>query len=396
MKRYRREEIRSILLRHGGRRHGGRRHGYLRCMGGRSGGWFDALDVIPLVDLFSPLEETLRRMSLGLLPDSYGWTEEKTRRAYTYKSYAGWAKSIVVAAKYYFTDEQYPEDEGFGRFARFTWRNNYGYIRQRLTELMNLLSSELEVPVRHKILSNYTSSPEKPLVRFSGLADVGRHTVLIHERMGPYFTIGEAFTDLELEPDGSTIPHAPAFPLCGSCRACVDACPTGAILEGGKIDVNRCLQYLSERFILMPPSTREKWENRLYGCTTCIDVCPYSGDLEPTAEKHGTGFIGTGMPLLEALSIRERDWPGVFSGNQIGIRSYGSFVKNAITACGSLRFKEAYDRLLPFTEHASEILRAYACWAVGRLPGRAPRTKLQEIYRRERSPRVKEEIKAFL
>jgi hypothetical protein len=102
------------------------------------------------------------------------------------------------------------------------------------------------------------------------------------------------------------------------------------------------------------------------------------------------------MGLLDALTLRESDWPSIFGYNQIGIRTYASFIKNAITACGSLRFRKALDLLFHFTEHENDILRAYACWAVGRISGCTSKRVLELRYRQEKSGLVRREIESFL
>lgn len=355
----------------------------------------DALEIIPLVDLSVFREETIHRIHRGLIPSSYRWSRKKTEQAYSYKNYGDWARCIIVGAKYYLTDEEYPHEMEFGRFARFTWRNNYGYITRLLGEFVDELSQKLGTPVQSRVISNYTSIPEKPLFRYSGLADYGKHSVLLHRIMGSYFVLGEIFTDIELETEEFPQHRPPDYSICGNCSLCIDSCPTGAIIARGTIDINRCLQYISENLLLMPRSFRELWGNRLYGCTTCIDVCPKNRNLARTGEKHSLGFVGQGMHLLDALQLQEKDWPSLFQGNQIGIRSYPSFIKNAITACGSLQYRNALEFILPFTLHKNELLRAYACWAIGRMRGKTSKRILQMRYRREESALVKSELESF-
>jgi epoxyqueuosine reductase len=146
----------------------------------------------------------------------------------------------------------------------------------------------------------------------------------------------------------------------------------------------------------MPHEYREPWGNRLYGCSTCIDVCPHNQHLTPWAEKHVTGYVGQGMRLLDALMLKESEWPGMFSDNQIGIRSYGSFIKNAITACGSLEYKKSLDYIVPFISHENEIIRAYACWALGKLHTKSTKNILERQYNQEENHLVKSEIERFL
>jgi epoxyqueuosine reductase len=358
----------------------------------------DALAVLPLLDLRGPLKGALGRLEQGLIPPTYGWTVEKTRQAYAYRGQGSWARSIIVAAKYYLTDERYPEEgELFGRIARYTWRNNYRYLHLRMGELLQKLEEALGTAIRAKVYSNYTSIPEKVLFAGSGLGSPGKNSVLISKSMGSFFVVGEALTDLALDFtgtafEGDPLPSPPNFALCGSCSRCMDACPTGALVADGVVDVGRCLQYLSENLVPVSRDIREKWENRLYGCTTCMDVCPYNQHLSPWAEKHDIGHVGTGEDLAYLLSLSSAQWELRFRDNQILIRNPLAIIRNALFCLGNHPCERSLDLLAPFLSNAHWLIRAAAAWSVGRQgTGRAARI-LRERLGRETHPSVREEI----
>ena len=94
----------------------------------------DAVTVVPVVPLGDAARKVIESIEKGYLPESYHWTQNKTEHAYTYKNYKVWTRSIIVAAMSYYTDEKYPQDQLTGRIARFTWRNNYKYLRLKLFE----------------------------------------------------------------------------------------------------------------------------------------------------------------------------------------------------------------------------------------------------------------------
>jgi len=327
----------------------------------------DAFEVIPIIDLRESLKDALLRQKRSLIPESYHWDEKKTGYAYSYKNYKSWARSIIVAAKYYFTDENYKKGLEYGRISRFTWRNNYSYLVKSLKLLIKTLEIKLKRPIRAKFLSNYTSIPEKVIFNLSKLASCGKNSVLISRDMGSYFVIGEAFTDIDIDFTSDFTLNPPDFSICGECSKCIDACPTHAIIENGIIDVNRCLQYISENLVLMPLSYREKWGNRLYGCSTCIDVCPFNKGLKPWAEKHNIGYVGPSMNLLDVLNLKEGDWGKTFFNNQIGIRDRLAIIKNVIVSLGNIKYRGALDTLIPYLNHDNSVIRAYASWAVGRI-----------------------------
>jgi len=356
----------------------------------------NAFEVIPIIDLREPLKDALSRQKKGLIPKSYKWNKIKTEYAYSYKNYKSWARSIIVVAKYYFTDENYSEGPEYGRIARFTWRNNYSYLTESLEFLIKTLEIKLKRPIKAKLLSNYTSIPEKVVFNLSKLASLGKNSVLINSNMGSYFVIGEALTDIDVDFTLDFTLKKPDFSICGKCRRCIDACPTGAIIENGVIDTNRCFQYISENLILMPLNYREKWGNRLYGCSTCIDVCPFNAGLKPLAEKHNTGYVGPSMNLLDVLNLKESDWEKTFFNNQIGIRDRLAIIKNAIVSLGCIEYKGSLDTLYPYLNYENSVIRAYASWAIGRININRGKKLLFDRYRIEEDKIVKTEIENFL
>jgi epoxyqueuosine reductase len=385
----------------------------------------DALHIIPVPDLSGPVEHTIGALRKGLIPSHYRWTEEKTKRAYSYKGYREWARSVIVAAKYYYTDEEYPDERGYirsapaavpspgpkiprelsttatslpyGRIARFTWRNNYRYLTGKLREMLVGLEEELGIPIRARALSNYTSIPEKVLFAYSGLGAFGKNCVLINREMGSYFVIGEMLTDLRIDFTGTDFekggaPASPDFSLCGNCSLCIDACPTGAIGEQGRLDVNKCYQYLSENLVPLPHAYRYRWGNRLYGCSTCVDVCPYNSELEPSAEKHAVGYVGTGDDLINLLSYSREQWEERFRDNQLIIRDRLAIIQNALLCLGNNPCEEAFPSLLTSLAHTSPIIRSSAAWALGRMDTGESRRALERRLRDEGDASVQDEI----
>ena len=358
----------------------------------------DDFTVIPMINLEAAMKETLLRIERGLIPSLYHWTDKKTKYAYHYKNYGKWAKSIFLAAKYYYTDEDEKtrssnsKSSCYGKIARYTWRNNYQYLINKLNEVVSLLEKKLNITIKHKAISNYTSIPEKVLFNWSGLAKIGKNSLLINPKFGSYFVIGEVFTDLNIEFKDSKGISQPDFSICRNCTKCIEACPTDAIIENGVLNINRCLQFISENLILIDNDIREKWGNRLYGCSTCLDVCPYNQKLSPTAEKHGVGFVGSGFNLINIIKMDDKKWNKLFSNNQIGIKNRLAIIKNAILSIGNLRCNDAIDILHKLLKHENDIIRAYTVWALSKIEGKNIKDTLKSLLKKETSEIVKKEI----
>jgi epoxyqueuosine reductase len=356
----------------------------------------DAVAVLPLVPLDDAARKVTESIEKGYVPESYRWTRDKTEHAYRYKNYGSWAKSVIVAAYSYFTDEVYPEDRFLGRIARYTWRNNYRFLILKLKNLTVILGKTFETKIKSKVLSNYTSLPEKVLFNYSGIARFGKNSVLLNRSMGSFFVIGELLTDLEVDFENIPPIEPPDFSICGSCDQCLKACPTKAIRRAGEIDINRCFQYISENLVLMPVDYREKWGSRVYGCSECIDACPFNQNLKPQDELHSIGYVGPTLNLIEVITMETEKWNHVFRENQIGIRDKNAIIKNAITSLGYLGYKKSIKYLLPLLSHENELIRAYTAWAVGKINTKTGKKKLDSIFKDEPSDIVRSEIEPFL
>lgn len=354
-------------------------------------------EIIPLPKFDRVLSWTLESFKKSYIPRSYNWSVEKTIKAYKYGYLPGWRKSAIVGAISYYTGEVFPIGEEFGEISMYTWRNNYDFIKNELKKAVGILEDILDKKIRSITLSNYTSIPEKVLFSTASLAEIGKNTLLLRkEDMGSYFVVGEAIMDLDIESKQEPPePRKPDFSICGDCKKCIEACPTDA-LRKGRININLCFQYISENLLLVPRDIREKWGNRLYGCSICLDVCPYNKNLNPTGIKHNDGFIGGCFNHFKILEMNEEEFQKIFGENQIGIRSLLAIKKNSILSLGYLCYKKALPIISGFINHQNEIMRVYSAWAIGRIGGKQAKKILESRYKIEQSSIVKNEIERIL
>jgi epoxyqueuosine reductase len=177
------------------------------------------------------------------------------------------ARSVVSAALCYWAPE--PERRaGFGRLPRYTWHDGYAELRERL----DMLGRELEAPYR--VLVDANQHVDREAAVRSGVGFYGKNTMLITRKHGSWVVLGTLVTAAELAPS------PPLATDCGSCRLCIDACPTGALDEPGTLDATRCLSYWSQTPEPIPVEYREPLGAQVYGCDICQDVCPWNRGVE--------------------------------------------------------------------------------------------------------------------
>ena len=209
---------------------------------------------------------------------------------------------------------------------------------------------------------------EKPLAERAGLGWRGRHTNLVSRRWGSWLFLSEILTTLDIEPDPPERNH------CGSCRACVDACPTAALDGEGRIDPRRCVSYLTiEAGGGIAVGLRPLMANRIYGCDDCLAVCPWNSFATPTTDPDFLPRIELTAPRLADLAqLDDAGFRQVFAGSPVKRAGRDRFVASVLVAIGN----SGRTDLLPMAERlkgdASAQVQAMAKWAVSVLGGQDP------------------------
>jgi epoxyqueuosine reductase len=177
------------------------------------------------------------------------------------------ARTVVSAALCYYAPE--PErPAGHGRLPRYTWWDAYAALRDKLDALGQAIGGNF------RVLVDANQHVDREAAARSGVGFYGKNTMVITQRHGSWVVLGTLVTDAELDP-------TPPFDAdCGSCRLCIDACPTGALDEPGTVDATRCLSYWTQSADAMPDEYRSKLGAQVYGCDICQDVCPWNRGVE--------------------------------------------------------------------------------------------------------------------
>lgn len=204
---------------------------------------------------------------------------------------------------------------------------------------------------------------EKPLAEAAGLGWQGKHTNLVSREHGSWLFLGTIFTTAELEPDTAEIDH------CGSCRACLDACPTDAFPAPYRLDARRCISYLTiENKGPIPHEFREKIGNRIYGCDDCLAACPWNKFAKTASEAKLVARADLREPpLAELLSLDDAAFRSFFSGSPIKRIGRDRFVRNVLIAAGNSGDFSLLDSVRTLLDDASPLVRGAAVWALARL-----------------------------
>jgi epoxyqueuosine reductase len=220
----------------------------------------------------------------------------------------------------------------------------------------------------------------------SGLGFIGKNGMLISRKHGNWLFLAAVLTTLEFEPDEPVRKEAvgrelePGL-LCGKCTRCMDACPTQALPEPGVVDARRCVSYQTiENKGIIPRELRVGIGRRIYGCDTCLEVCPWNrfaqaGRQVLLAARYGLAD----MPLREVLELTPERFAAVFKGTAIKRVKLAGLLRNACIVAANTGAVECLDSLVALAGHASPVVRAHAVWAVRRMGGDEQLRGLQAV-----------------
>jgi epoxyqueuosine reductase len=207
---------------------------------------------------------------------------------------------------------------------------------------------------------------ERDFARRAGLGWFGKNTMLINKYLGSYFFLGALLLDLHLRPDP---PHAAQH--CGTCTACLDACPTGAFTGPGNLDARRCISYLTiELRGAIPTELRAPMGDWVFGCDICQEVCPWNRKAPPGAEPLLEAALPSGrIELVELLEMDEQEFRRRFRHSPLGRPRWQGMRRNAAIALGNLGDPAAIPALERAAGDGDDIVREAAQWALGRVRG---------------------------
>jgi epoxyqueuosine reductase len=257
-------------------------------------------------------------------------------------------------------------DPALGYVSRYALGRDYHKV---LRSALARLASAIAARTAHQYRVFVDSGPvlEKALARNAGLGWIGKHTNLIAKDAGSYFFLGEIYTDLPLPVD------APASAHCGTCTACMPACPTHAIVGPQQLDARRCISYLTiELAGSIPEELRPAIGNRIYGCDDCQLVCPWNKFARAAAHPDFRVRHGLDAPRLTELAAWTRgEFEQRFEGSAVRRIGYEAFIRNVMVALGNgPADPAALQTLVVRSNDASDLIAEHARWALTRLAAR--------------------------
>jgi epoxyqueuosine reductase len=268
------------------------------------------------------------------------------------------ARTVVSAALCYYTPEP-ARQAGEGRLPRYTWRDHYAVLREKLDALGRRLGGE------YRVLVDENDHVDREAAARSGVGFYGKNTLLITRRHGSWVVLGTLITEAELDP-------TPALDTdCGECRLCIDACPTGALDEPGVLDATRCLSYWTQSRAPFPVEFRAALEDRVYGCDICQDVCPWNRGVEKrraaeTPPETAEPFVS----LVDWLESEDAELRVRYDRLYFPRNDPRFLRRNALVAAGNVGGERERGIVERYADSEDPLLREHARWALERLDGR--------------------------
>ncbi|MDZ7290572.1 MAG: tRNA epoxyqueuosine(34) reductase QueG [candidate division KSB1 bacterium] len=277
------------------------------------------------------------------------------------------AQSVIVIGVIYHTAHPLSteiEDSRCGWISRYAWGDDYhDLLREKLAALHSFLEKEAGPNYKGRYYVDTGPVLDRVFAKYAGLGWFGKNTNLINQRLGSWFFLGELITNLVLEFD------APPPDRCGTCRRCMDACPTGAIIAPYVLDARRCISYLTiELRDEIPGALRSPMRQHVFGCDICQDVCPWNRKAAVTTNPAFVPRTNMVAPRLEDLAeMDEQTFRVKFRHSPVRRAKWRGFMRNVLVALGNSRIADYLPIVVRFLQHPDALLQTHARWAYDKL-----------------------------
>ena len=297
------------------------------------------------------------------------------------------ARSIISVGLYYGGRRQ--RKTGNGKITMAAKGRDYHVV---ITEMLNRLADFLKDNwgASSTVMTDNNQMVEREIARKAGVGFYGKNCSIINPDMGSFIFLGELITDLYIVPD------SPLDLSCGYCDRCLKACPTAAITRPYEINAQSCLSYITVKKGFLPEEVKDRLQNRIYGCDTCQEACPYNKgrfknnpalDMYMPFDPEDIGFI---------LSMNNKQFKESFCKTSAGWRGKTVIQRNALIAAGNMHLKGQADAVAALLTDCRPVIRAEAARALSKILGAKSLGQLTEAYRSEEDEQAKAEIARYI
>jgi epoxyqueuosine reductase len=302
-------------------------------------------------------------------------------------------KSILVLGIPYDNPTRLKAESGNGRVAAYAWGEDYHEVlKPRLKAIVDFLDELVGYQVPNRWYTDSGPILERELAQRAGLGWIGKNTMLINPERGSYFLLAEILLGIDLEIDTPiTTDH------CGSCRRCIEACPTDCILEDRTLDASRCISYLTiELQGPIPVDLRPQMDDWIFGCDICQTVCPWNERF--AAEAGDLAFSGEQPRRLgDEIQLTTREFNREFKVSSIMRAKRRGYLRNVAVAMGNEGSRDSAPALADrLAKDGEPLVRGHAAWALGQIGGELSRDTLTQAAQHEDDPMVRMEIQSAL
>ena len=298
-------------------------------------------------------------------------------------------QSVVCLRTNYMTEDKnmnFIHEKDRGDFSLYALNEDYHEVlMQKHKKLEKKIKEEFK-GCRTKIYIDTGPILEKPLAQSAGLGWIGKHTNLITEHIGSYYFISEILVDVALEDS------EPSLDKCGTCRSCIDICPTKAIVAPYILDARKCISYLTiELKGVIPIEFRKAMGNHIYGCDDCQVVCPWNSFAVKTDEESFRAQDGS-FQLIELIRLNDEGFRKRFKKSPVKRTKRRGLLRNVAVALGNSGNLSAVGPLIGALSDHEPLIRAHVVWALGELIGKKALPILNKTLKNEEEDIVKNEV----
>ena len=279
-----------------------------------------------------------------------------------------------------------------GIFSRASWGMDYHIVlRERLRRLEAYIKEKVPGALC-KSMVDTGELADRAVAERAGIGWSGKNCAVITPEFGSYVYLGEMITNLPFEPD------IPMEDQCGTCNKCIEACPTGALVQGGQINAQACISFLTQTKGMIAEEFRNKIGNRLYGCDSCQTACPVNKGKDFHLHQEVEPEPEIAKPLLRPiLQLSNRQFKEKFGHVSGAWRGKNPIQRNAMIALAHFKDESALEDLVDLLNHDSRpMIRATAAWAIRMIAGKESKATLEEALKVESDDTVKTEIEKAL